>query len=328
MSSLKVLPSDWREIQRCNFRSWDLLADYLELNGVQREQILQDARFPLNLPRRLAEKMAKGTLDDPLLRQFLPLKEELVGVEGFVEDPVGDGNCMQTSKLLQKYSGRVLLVATSSCAMHCRFCFRQNFNYDVSGKTFEAELAVIREDETLQEVILSGGDPLSLSNRILQSLIEALAAIPHVKKLRIHTRFPLGIPERIDQEFLDLLEKSRLQVWFAIHCNHPRELDEEILGRLLALRRRGIVVLNQTVLLRGVNDDEETLVELSDLLTDNGIFPYYLHQLDRVRGTAHFEVSEERGRQLVDALRKKVPGYAVPLYVREIAGKLSKTPLV
>lgn len=327
MPSIKILPPDWREIQRRNFNRLDQLCDYLELTVSQRKQLCAVPRFPLNLPLRIARKITKGTLDDPLLRQFLPLNEELLEVDGFVNDPVGDAGCVRSSKLLHKYRGRVLLVCTSSCVMHCRFCFRQNFDYDVSDKCFDDELAMISADSTIQEVILSGGDPLSLSNRLLSPLIQSLGAIPHVKKLRFHTRFPIGIPERIDEELLSILEESRLQVWFVLHCNHPRELDDDIFERLTALRKRGVVVLNQAVLLRGVNDDEEILSELCELLTDNGIFPYYLHQLDRVRGAAHFEVPENEGINLVAALRKRLPGYAVPLYVREIFGEASKQPI-
>lgn len=240
-------------------------------------------------------------------------------------DPVGDQSFRCGPKLLHKYQGRVLLVTTGACAMNCRFCFRQNFDYDVVDKSFEVELDQIAKDPTIFEVILSGGDPLSLPNRNLASLLKKIASIPHVRRIRFHTRFPIGIPERIDDEFLKMMESSPLQIWFILHCNHPREMDEDVIAAMTQLRKRGVNVLNQGVLLKGVNDDIETLAGLYLTLVDHGIFPYYLHQLDRVQGTAHFEVEEREGVRLMEELQKRLPGYAVPKYVREIAGQPSKT---
>ena len=185
----------------------------------------------------------------------------------------------------------------------------------------------IRHDPSIREVILSGGDPLSLPNRVLGRLLEQLSEIDHVKNIRFHTRYPIGIPERIDEDFIAMLEKLSQQIWFVIHCNHPRELDNEIFGRLTRLRKIGVIVLNQAVLLKGVNDSVDVLKELCETLTDHGILPYYLHQLDRVQGAQHFEVSEDVGHLLMEELRKVLPGYAVPKYVREIAGEKSKTQL-
>lgn len=324
MTTLAVLKS-WKEILRTNFTHWVKLADFLELNEEQRSQISPKPRFILNLPRRLADKIQKGTLDDPILRQFLPTISESVQTEGYVNDPVGDTGCRRGSKLLHKYLGRVLLVCTSACAMHCRYCFRQNFDYDVVDKTFGEELRMISEDPTITEVILSGGDPLSLPDTILGPLLKKISHIPHINRIRFHTRFPMGVPERIDDAFVEMIGDLPQQVWFVIHVNHPNELDEEIFSRLRALQKRGVVVLNQTVLLKGVNDDLQTLRQLCELLVDRGIFPYYLHLLDRVQGAAHFEVSEAEGVELVDQLMACLPGYAVPKLVREIAGKSSKT---
>jgi len=322
-----TISNQWRQIQRQNFTQWEKLADYLELDDLQKREILQTSRFVLNLPIRLARKIEKGNLDDPILRQFLPTVSETIETTGFVNDPVGDHACRRSSKLLHKYQGRVLLVTTSACAMHCRYCFRQNFDYDVEDKTFREELEVIANDNTIKEVILSGGDPLSLSNRNLEALLDRIAAIPHINRLRFHSRFPIGIPERIDDDFLEMIDRTPHQVWFVIHCNHPNELDKEICERLNALRKLGVNVLNQAVLLRGVNDDVETMAELCETLTDHGIFPYYLHQLDRVQGASHFEVSREEGLELIDQLIQRLPGYAVPKYVQEISGEPSKTPI-
>lgn len=316
-------PHLWREILRKNFTQLDAIADFLELTPPQRLQLVR-TRFSLNLPLRLAQKMAKGTLEDPLVRQFLPLAEELQLTDEFMVDPVGDVQCRREGKLLQKYEGRVLLVCTSACAMHCRFCFRQNFDYEVAHKLFNAEVEYIKKDPSIREVILSGGDPLSLSDELLADLLARLAEIPHVTRLRFHTRFQVGIPERIDQHFLKALAAFSRQLIFVLHVNHPVELDEDVIGSIRRLRAAGCILLHQGVLLKGVNDDLETLKKLCETLCDCGVMPYYLHQLDRVQGAAHFEVSEERGRELIQLLTSLLPGYAVPKYVREIAGKPSK----
>lgn len=289
--------------------------------------IVPKSHFPLNLPRRLAEKMEKGRLDDPLLRQFLPLVEEEVQNPLFVADPIADNAFRKSPKLLHKYHGRALLVCTSACAMHCRYCFRRHFDYETTDKFFQEELALIAEDSSLSEILLSGGDPLSLGEQHFNHLMESLCAIPHVKRIRLHTRFPMGIPERIDDALLSMLARCSKQVFFTIHCNHAREFDALILERLKEVQKLGIPVLTQTVLLRGVNDDACTLKELCELLVNNGIIPYYLHQLDRVQGAAHFEVSEEEGIALIKAIAAELPGYAVPKYVREVPHMPNKMPI-
>jgi EF-P beta-lysylation protein EpmB len=321
--------SNWRLILRKNFTRVEALADYLELTPSQRSQLLLKPDFAIKVPLRLAQKMAKGTLDDPLVKQFLPTKQELVNHPLFVLDPVKDETFRREAKLLHKYHGRALLLCTSVCAMHCRYCFRQNFAYDTEDKTFLTELKAIREDVSIQEVILSGGDPLSLSDEWLEEhLFFPLEEISHVKRIRFHTRFLIGIPERIDESFLRLIGASSKQIVFIIHCNHPNELDEEIFERLKALQQVGCVLLNQAVLLKGVNDTIAVQEQLCELLVNRGILPYYLHQLDRVQGMAHFEVEEVKGMQLMQDLTKKLAGYAVPRYVREIAGQPHKTSLV
>lgn len=319
--------SCWREIQKTNFRDLQKLADFLQLSEKDRTQIHKASKFVLNLPFRLAEKIQKGTLRDPILKQFLPHILETFEREGFDKDPVKDETFRKESKLLQKYKGRALLLTTSACAMNCRFCFRQNFDYTTKDQIFLNEIAALKKDTSLSEIILSGGDPLSLHNRTLQKLISELDSIPHLKRYRFHTRFPIGIPERIDSEFLNLLGSTRMQAIFVIHCNHPKELDETILKKLKEIQKLGIPVLSQTVLLKEVNDDAATLKELFTLMVDHGIQPYYLHQLDKLSGAQHFEVEEKKGHLLIEELSKELSGYAIPRYVREIPNRPSKTPL-
>lgn len=282
--------------------------------------------FPLNLPQRLAAKITKGTFDDPLLKQFLPTKEEENPPPSFLEDPVSDRSFQKTASLLQKYQGRALLTLTSACAMHCRYCFRQNYPYHAE-KNFAQELEILRSDPSLHEVILSGGDPLSLSDETLKSLIASLCQIPHLKLLRFHTRFPIGIPERITGAFLEILSTCSLQVIFVIHVNHPKELDDEIFLALKKVSFLGIPILCQSVLLAGVNDDHAVLKELFLTLAHHGILPYYLHQLDRIKQGHHFEVPVEKGKRLIKTLRKELPGYALPKYVQEIPFESSKTEI-
>lgn len=317
----------WRAIRKRNFTDWKRLLVFLELNPADDHPVLAKSRFALNLPERLAHKIEKGRWDDPLLLQFLPTVHELKRDPFFVLDPVADRDATKTVKLLHKYQGRALLLTTGVCAMNCRFCFRQHFPYEREEKSFEKELAYISENSSLSEIILSGGDPLSLSNEVLSDLVEKLSAIPHVKRLRFHTRFPLGIPERIDDAFLSMLRASRLQTVFIIHCNHARELDADIICALKKIQQLGGILLCQTVLLKGVNDDVNTLHDLFETLANAGIIPYQLHQLDRVQGAQHFEVPLEQGRALIAALRKRLSGYAVPSYVAEVAHAPHKIPL-
>jgi EF-P beta-lysylation protein EpmB len=313
----------WRQIQRQNFTSLIPLLAFLQLPA---DAFVQKPRFPLNVPRRLAEKIEKGNLYDPILRQFLPLAEEMIEAPRFTSQPVEDETFRKSPKVLQKYRRRALFLATGACAMHCRYCFRQNFPYEAGADP--AALEALRQDPTLSEVILSGGDPLSLGNRALGELLQELTDIPHVKRIRFHSRFPIGIPERIDAEFLSLLDGCSKQIYFIVHVNHPRELDEDVCAALKAIQKLGIPVMNQAVLLKGVNDDESTLLTLCEKLADQGIIPYYLHALDPVQGAAHFAVPDERGVELIDFVQANTSGYAVPKFVREVPGASSKTAIL
>jgi L-lysine 2,3-aminomutase len=285
--------------------------------------------FGLRVPRSFAARMRRGDVHDPLLRQVLPLGEELLETVGFTADPLGEEAARRTPQLLQKYAGRALLITTEACAVHCRYCFRREFPYSPpdTGSRWSEALQVIAQDASIEEVILSGGDPLSLSDARLTQLTDALTKIPHVKRLRVHTRQPVVLPSRVDDGLLAWLRGIRLPMVIVLHINHPNEIDGQVRAACAALRSAGVTLLNQSVLLRGVNDDVDTLQRLSCALMEAGVLPYYLHLQDRVRGTAHFEVDESVARELIDALMRRLSGYLVPKLVREVAGAASKLPL-
>jgi len=286
--------------------------------------------FPLRVTRHFAGLMRRGDPHDPLLRQVLPLAEELAQVPGFVADPVDDRAAVKGPALLQKYHGRALLLATGACAIHCRYCFRRHYPYEEAHPARAGwrealdEMAALPD---LEEVILSGGDPLTLSDGRLAELVAGIEKLAGIRRLRIHTRVPVVLPQRLTEALLDLLDHSRLQIAFVIHCNHASELAPALAQGLQALQRRGVTVLNQAVLLRGVNDTVGTLAELSTRLFACGVLPYYLHRLDRVAGAAHFEVSDAQARRLGEALRERLPGYLVPRLVEERPGAAAKMPL-
>lgn len=310
-----------------NFLSIQKLLDFLAIPEEKRALVCQNPRFALNVPLRIAEKMEKGNLEDPLFLQFVPLQSEQLASPSFCKDPVLDKQFCKSSKMIQKYAKRVLLVTTGACAMNCRYCFRQNFPYE-KKHGFETELASIAQDDSLIEVILSGGDPLSLPHATLERLLFSLDSIAHLKIIRFHTRFPIGIPERINQELLSVFARIKKQIVFVLHTNHPKELDALIFERLKEIQKLGIPVLTQTVLLKGVNDNTCTLEELFSLITSHGILPYQLHALDKVEGSSHFEVPIEKGKLIMQELIDRLPGYAIPQFVADIPGKKAKTRLM
>jgi len=318
----------WRKIQRQNFTKLDHLLDFLEFDTNLKKNILSNPSFPLNIPYRLAKKIKKNTINDPILKQFVPLEDEKITDPNFLADPVNDTAFCKSEKLLKKYKHRALLLCTSACAMHCRYCFRQNFPYEKKITEFQKELDIIKNDTTIYEVILSGGDPLSLGNLELRTLLNSINEIEHVKRIRFHTRFVIGIPERIDECLLESFQSISKQIFFIVHINHPVELDGDVLHYLKKIQKLGIPILTQTVLLRGINDSLDILKRLSEKLVDSGIIPYYLHDLDPVKGAKHFKVDEKKGTELIKRLREEVSGYGVFQYVREIPFKTSKTPLV
>lgn len=288
------------------------------------------AQFPLRVPRGFVARMQPGDLGDPLLRQVLPVVDEDRLVAGFDLDAVGDAAARGATGLIHKYEGRALLIATGSCAVHCRYCFRRHFPYGeetAAANHWQAALDYLRADPGISEVLLSGGDPLSLATGKLAELTDALRTLPQIRRLRLHTRLPVVLPERIDEELLTWLARLPWPVVVVIHANHAREIDASVGQAVAALRRTGATVLNQAVLLRGINDEAGRLAELSERLFEIGVLPYYLHQLDRVTGAAHFEVDDATAIALHRELMTRLPGYLVPRLVREIPGEASKTPV-
>lgn len=312
-------------------RDVETLCRLLELSEEQTREFCEASRnFPVLVPRSFLDRMQRGNSRDPLLLQVVPQHSELVETPGFGRDPVGEEDARIAPGLLQKYAGRALLVTTSSCAVHCRYCFRREYPYHAEPRTlaeFEPALEAIRADDSLNEILLSGGDPLMLTDQRLGELFARLRSIPHVRRIRLHTRLPIVLPSRVTPALLKLLADPRTKSIVVVHANHPNEISGECAKTLRRLVESGLMVLNQSVLLRDINDNADALAELSNRLIDLGVLPYYLHQLDRVKGAAHFEVTLERGYELMAELRKRLPGYAVPRYVREVAGELFKVPL-
>lgn len=305
------------------FRLLDLPLDRLPAS------LRADREFRLRVPRGFAARMRKGDFNDPLLRQVLPLAAESAQVPGFSHDPLDELNAMPVPGLLHKYQGRILLTATGACAVHCRYCFRRHYPYSEANprrapdQTFE----YVRRHTEINEVILSGGDPLTLTDSRLSELVAGLETLPHIIRLRIHSRVPVVLPERIDNSLLEWMHRTRLQVVLVIHANHANEIDTRVSQAMGKLKQAGITLLNQSVLLRGINDDAGTLAELSETLFRAGVIPYYLHQLDCVQGAAHFRVAEDEAINIVNQLRTVVPGYLLPALVRENPGQPSKTPV-
>lgn len=347
--------NQWKWQMKHAIRSGRQLLESLRLPADRDETTEAEADFPTFVPPAFLNRIRPGDRRDPLLLQVLPTSQETSPEiqAGFVLDPVGEfpgeipntspsppvlgaapdtdvlGETSRQARLIQKYAGRVLLITTSACGVHCRYCFRRHFPYPASPQNqsrWEPWLSPIARDPSLREVILSGGDPLVLTDESLGTLGEGLAEIPHVRWLRIHSRMPIVIPQRITPQFLRAFAAFPVKR-MVVHANHASELNDEVIGAVQRLQGAGWQVLNQTVLLRGVNDQIDTLEALSVRLVETGIVPYYLHQLDRVRGAAHFEVPLARGRELIHELRLRLPGHAIPQYVQEVAGEGSKTPL-
>lgn len=308
--------------------------ELLEMLGLQafsgRVSASAENAFGFRVPRAFAAKMRHGDINDPLLRQVLPIGEEERDAPGYAFDAVGDLAARQAPGVLHKYRGRALLIASGSCAVNCRYCFRRHFPYaeeTAASAQWRSAVDYLKSDDSISEVLLSGGDPLSLSTAKLQALSEALRPLQHIRRLRIHTRLPVVLPDRIDAEFLAWLEALPWPCVVVIHANHGNELCDDVHAALARLKASGATVLNQSVLLAGVNDDLQVLADLSERLFACGVMPYYLHQLDAVKGAGHFAVADSTAVALHKSLMAALPGYLVPKLVRETAGEANKSPV-
>ncbi|MCU6669303.1 EF-P beta-lysylation protein EpmB [Enterobacteriaceae bacterium H4N4] len=309
----------------------DELLRLLNLDADEKLLTGRDAKrlFALRVPRAFVARMEKGNPDDPLLKQVLTSQDEFVTAPGFSTDPLEEQNSVVPG-LLHKYRNRALLLVKGGCAVNCRYCFRRHFPYaDNQGnkRNWQAALDYIAAHPELDEIIFSGGDPLMAKDHELDWLITQLETIPHIKRLRIHSRLPIVIPARITEELISRLARSSLQILLVNHINHANEIDDIFREAMFRLRRAGVTLLNQSVLLRGVNDNAATLADLSNALFDAGVMPYYIHVLDKVQGAAHFMVHDEEARAIMRELLTLVSGYMVPKLAREIGGEPSKTPL-
>lgn len=319
---------DWQTQLGAAIRDPAELLRYLELPG----SLLAGAKaasdtFALRVPLSYLEKIKKGDINDPLLRQILPLDAEMLSDPHFSQDPVGDIAAMAVPGVLHKYHGRVLLITTPACGIHCRYCFRRHFPYQENRpeQNWQAAMDYIRKNPDIHEVILSGGDPLSLNEVRLTQLSNQLRDIPHIQTLRIHTRQAVVLPERINDKFLDWIDSLPWKIVMVLHVNHANEIDDVVASHLQLLQQHHVTLLNQSVLLAGVNDNHEALVSLSQQLFRHHVLPYYLHLLDKVQGAKHFYVEKNKAVELVSQMQKMLPGYLVPRLVQEIPGETSKT---
>lgn len=321
----------WQELLRTAIRDPIRLLEAVGISPAS-VSLAESPEFPTFAPLPFVERMERGNPADPLLLQVLPQLVESEQAAGFDVDPVAEHQAFRAPGVLQKYPGRVLLITTGACAINCRYCFRRNFPYESAPKSLDQWLEGLKDiadDTSITEVILSGGDPLVLVDERLRALAAQLHHIRHVRRLRIHTRLPIVIPQRVTRELVEMLQDFSRPVTIVLHSNHPRELDDHVRLACSNLRSAGnVTLLNQAVLLRGVNDCVETLGQLSERLFECGVLPYYLHQLDRVSGSQHFEVPTAEGLRLLEQLRNSLPGYLVPRYAQEIPERLAKTILL
>lgn len=327
---MNTRPALWQRQLAEAFSSVNSLCSHLGLDASSLPLLPDYKDFPLRVPRGFVDCMEKGNPTDPLLRQVLPIQDELQQFPGYSLDPVGDLNAVAQAGVIHKYQSRVLLIATGGCAVHCRYCFRRHFPYgdlQLSSQKINQAIAYIASRSEISEVILSGGDPLLLNDNKLQHLLQAIGGIYHVERIRIHSRIPVVLPARINTSLLSLLTKQTQAIILVIHANHANELSLEVSDACRRLKQMGITLLNQSVLLKGVNDDSEALCQLSEKLFGLGVLPYYLHCLDRAAGVGHFEVTEPQALDLVQTMQTRLPGYLVPRLVKEQAGAAHKIRL-
>ncbi len=319
----------WQQEYKSSVTNIEELCQILELKVDQLPiNLTSQQSFKLRAPKSYLQRIQKSNPNDPLLLQILPTIYEQQKVSGFIKDPVGDLQSVKSTGLLQKYKGRALLLATSLCAIHCRYCFRRYFPYSVQNPRHDSWQQALHEleyDSSIHEVILSGGDPLVLSDSELSELIKKISSIQHIKRVRIHTRLPVVIPSRICDELLDWIKTSPTKIIIVLHINHPQEINQELHDRLQQLTDINCTLLNQSVLLRNINDEPSTLVALSEALFGSGVLPYYLHLLDKVEGAAHFDVPKTQACKLMQVVAKHLPGYLVPKLVEELPGRHAKS---
>ncbi|MDN3397375.1 EF-P beta-lysylation protein EpmB [Psychrobacter sp. APC 3426] len=324
-----ITQKNWQTQLSEAITSVDELLALLKLESL-RSEVYVPKHFELRVPRAFVAKMTVGDREDPLLKQVLPNQQEQIKVTGYVADPLGENDQNPVKGLLHKYQSRVLLTITGACAIHCRYCFRQHFDYSANMPTADAKehiIDYITANPDINEVILSGGDPLNVTNRRLFLWLDTLEAIPQLTTIRLHTRLPLVIPARLDDALLERLSQSRCQIVMVIHCNHANEIDVLTAEYLQRAKAAGITLLNQAVLLKGINDSVEAQTQLSQRLFTSGVLPYYLHVLDKVAGAAHFDSDERSSIELYWSLLAALPGYLVPKLVRELPNKPFKVPI-
>lgn len=324
-----MIKKSWQKVLQENTLKAEELFEYLCLDQASLQHI--NHKFPIKTTKNYASRIKKNDIHDPLLKQILPNENILAAVPGYSDDPLNEKNAIKVPGLLHKYHGRVLVTVTGACAIHCQYCFRQHYPYEgntPSRAGWKNIVNYISENPSISEVIYSGGDPLMAKDSLLAELTEQLVKIKHLKRLRIHTRLPVVLPQRICDEFFDWMDPLSLQKVMVLHINHPNEIDNELIDAVQKLSAHKITVLNQSVLLRGVNDSAETLAELSEKLFSCGVMPYYLHMLDKVHGAEDFEVDEKEALSIFEELRKKVSGFLLPRLVREVAGELSKVAML
>ena len=326
-----LLPAsrNWKLALSGSFRHLDDLLKFCEIDKLPAD-VAKSQGFPLRVTRYFASLIEKGNALDPLLLQVLPDTRELELIDGYSKDAVGDHQATVVPGLIHKYHGRVLLTLTGACVIHCRYCFRRHFPYHENNADFSDDGLVMKylaDNTQVNEVILSGGDPLMLSDQKLVKLITRLNRLPHIRSLRIHSRLLSVLPQRVNEAFIETLQQFNGQVVLVTHINHPNEISAPNQAAFKLLSRQGYQLFNQSVLLRRVNDSPETLAELSNKLFASHIIPYYLHRLDKVQGAAHFDLSKQEACRIYQQLRRRLPGYLLPLMVEEIAGQASKTPV-
>jgi len=329
MQALNFPPADWQMSLKNLVND---PAELLALLNLSAEHLPAAERatklFGLRVPREFVALMQPGDIDDPLLKQVLPIDAEFVDKPGYVADPLEESEARPVPGVVHKYQDRLLLILSGACAINCRYCFRRHFPYEenrISGSAKKRALDYIREHTELREVILSGGDPLVSSDARLEELISELSAIEHIERLRIHSRLPVVIPSRITERLVTILSNSGLQTALVLHINHPQEISVELTDACLRLRNAGITLLNQAVILRGVNDKTDVQVELSRALYRSAILPYYLFLFDPVKGASHFDLPEPQAQALAAQMQAQLPGYLMPRLAREIPGRPSKT---